>query len=152
DGALHARRRTRLHRERRPPECTGADRLPEQLEPEQGPGQVPLRPDLPRSGPQDDLPSPRPVHVEGLVPPLLHPPGPRVVLHPEALELLRPGNTRPRDAEGARTALQILEVRGATGGRRDPPPPCALQRPTAGEAAGRLQRRSPAPNPPRDRH
>ena len=127
DGALHARRRPRLHRGRRPPAGACAHRLPEQLEPEQRAGQLPLRPAVPRSGREDDLPPPRPIHLEGLVPPLRHTSGSRVVLRPEALELLRPRDARPRHAAGARAALQVLEVRGAAGRRRDPAPSCALR-------------------------
>ena len=44
DGALHARRRPWLHRERRPAAGARAHRLPERLEPEQRAGQLPLRP------------------------------------------------------------------------------------------------------------
>src|SRR6185312_13666348 len=99
DGALHARRRPRLHRERRAPAGAGADRLPQQLEPEHRPGELPLRPAVPRHGPEDDLSPPRPVHVEGLVPPLRDASGSRLVLRPEALELLRGRSARPRHAE-----------------------------------------------------
>src|SRR4029077_11566348 len=98
DGALRARRRPRLHRGRRPPAGTCPHRLSEQLEPEQRACQLPLRPGVPRSGREDDLPSPGPIHLEGLVPPLRHTSGPPVVLRPEALELLRPRDAGPRHA------------------------------------------------------
>src|SRR5262249_10509464 len=96
DGAVHARRRPRLHRARRPPAGACPNRLPEQLEPEQRADELPLRPPVPRSRREDDFPPPGPLHLEGLVPPLRHTSGPRLVLRPEALELLRPRGAGPR--------------------------------------------------------
>ena len=97
DGALHARRRPRLHRGRRAPERARADRLPQRLEAQRRPDELPLRPEVPRHRNEDDLQEPRRVHVEGLVPPLRHASGSSVVLRAEALELLRADGARQRD-------------------------------------------------------
>ena len=65
DGALHARRRPRLHRVGRPPAGARAHGLPERLAERRRQRELPLRPDAPRPGHQDDLPQARRVHLEG---------------------------------------------------------------------------------------
>ena len=97
----------RLHGARRPRAGARADRLAERLGRRQGPGQLPLRPEAPRHGHEDDLRQARPLRLAGLVPALRPPPEARVVLRHEALELLRPDDAAGRDRSARSSALYV---------------------------------------------
>ena len=71
DGALHARRRPRcVHRARRARAGARADRLAEQLEPQQRRLQLPLRPEAARPRDEDRLPQGGPLRLAGRLPAL----------------------------------------------------------------------------------
>ena len=70
---------------------------------------LPLRPAPPRPGRQDDLPPPGRSTWRDSCRLCVDAPAPRVVLRPEALELLRARSRRTRDAGGARAALRRLD-------------------------------------------
>ena len=98
DGALHARRRPRLHRARRARAGAGAHRLRQRLEARRRQRQLPLRPRAPRPRQQAHLRQERHVRLAGLRPPLPPAPEARVVLRRQALALLHPGRAGRRDA------------------------------------------------------
>src|SRR5581483_1710508 len=119
DGALHARPRFGLHRGGRAPASPSADRLSQRLEPLEGPRPLSLRPELPRSGDEADLPQARPLRLARLVPALPHASRASEVLRHEALELLRPDGAAARDARRARAPLRRFRLRGPARGRGD---------------------------------
>ena len=95
---------------------------------------------------------PRAVHVEGLVPALRHASRPPVLLRAEDVELLRPDGAGRGDAERAPAAVRQEQVRGAAGGRGDPPSSRAVRGAADGEVARPLHGGAPAPARPPDRH
>ena len=116
------------------------------------PGQLPLRPDAPRHGPEDDLradrrPStgPIPAACASSTPPT----------RPSSSTSSGATSSRCRRRAKTRKALERplreARLRGPAGGRGDPHAPGLLPRPGDGEAADRLHRRAAARAPARDR-
>ena len=89
DGAVHPRRGQRLHRARRPRAGARADRLDEHVDAQQGPDQLPLRPDAARPRHEDRVRQAGRLHVARLGLALRPPPEARRVLRRQALGLLR---------------------------------------------------------------
>ena len=149
DGAVHARRRPRrVHRARRARAGAVADRLDEPLEPAQGRVRLPLRREPPRHRREDRVPQDRATSPGGTpATSALEPPEARVVLRPQAVELLHPGRARRgrRSARSKRAytagGFQIRPVLDI-----DPQASGAARRAAHGEAADRPHRRPAAPD------
>src|SRR5215204_6549761 len=152
DGAVHPRRRPRLHRARRPRAGPRADGLPQRLEGGHRPISLPLRPRTPRRRRQARLRPPRAVRLARRLPALRPPPESPVVLRPQALELLHPDDAAAGNAEGPRAALRERPLRGQARRRGDPQAPAPLRRPADGQVADRLHGRPASRRRTRNRY
>ena len=151
-GAVHARRRPRLHRARRAPDGAGAHRLARGLARRRRARRLPLRPRAPRPQGDADLRQARPLRLARRGRPRGAPRQAPELLRHQAVELLHPHPAAARHAARARAALQAVGARHPPGGRRHPQAPRAPHRPAHGQAADRLHRGPAARARPRDRH
>ena len=152
DGALHARRRPRLHRERRPRAGARAHRLPQRLEPEQRSGRTSATTPRTTIRREDDLPSRGHFTWKDSCRLCVTPPGRtrRSSSRSSGATSSRCRRTTRRSARSSGSTSR--RVRDPARRRGDPHAPGALRRAAAGEVAGRLQRRASPPDPARDRH
>src|SRR5215204_960743 len=152
DGALHARRRPRLHRARRARAGAGPHRIRERLEARRRPDQFPLRARSARRRRQAGFRDARALRLAGRVPALPEEPLPPILLREQALELFHPDPAIYEDARCPGAPLREEPPRDTADRRCNPPPPAALQRRADDEAARRLHRRAPPRSRARDRH
>ena len=151
DGAVHARRGPRrVHGERRPRARTRAHRLARRLQ--QRLDELALGRGRPLGlQDEDGVRQVRPLHLAGRLRAGPEPPAARVVLRPQALELLRPDPAERRHRGRARAALRVERQADPPRAGGDPLLAGLLRGPAHGQAADRALRRPDARRRPRDR-